>query len=90
MAFLSEAAVEVALLEQLRGLGYSVEQEENIGPDGQRLAGFRSVTRTRAAAPAAPVEPVAPVAPVEPVAPCGPVAPVGPMIVAMKARNAVA
>jgi type I restriction enzyme R subunit len=34
MAFLSEAAVEVALLEQLRGLGYSVEQEENIGPDG--------------------------------------------------------
>ena len=36
MAFLSEAAVELALLEQLRGLGYSIEQEENIGPDGQR------------------------------------------------------
>ena len=36
MAFLSEAAVELALLEQLRGLGYSVEQEENIGPDGHR------------------------------------------------------
>lgn len=34
MAFLSEAAVELALLEQLRGLGYSIEQEENIGPDG--------------------------------------------------------
>lgn len=36
MAFLSEAAVERALLEQLQGLGYSIEQEENIGPDGHR------------------------------------------------------
>jgi type I restriction enzyme R subunit len=36
MAFLSEAAVELALLEQLRGLGYSIEQEDNIGPDGHR------------------------------------------------------
>ena len=36
MAFLSEAAVELALLEQLRRLGYSIEQEENIGPDGHR------------------------------------------------------
>ncbi|MDO8440493.1 MAG: type I restriction endonuclease [Polaromonas sp.] len=36
MAFLSEAAVERALLEQLRGLGYSIEQEENVGPDGHR------------------------------------------------------
>lgn len=36
MAFLSEAAVELALLEQLQGLGYSIEQEENIGPDGHR------------------------------------------------------
>ncbi len=36
MAFLSEAAVERALLEQLRGLGYSIEHEENIGPDGRR------------------------------------------------------
>ena len=36
MAFLSEAAVEQALLEQLRGLGYSIEHEENIGPDGHR------------------------------------------------------
>lgn len=36
MAFLSEAAVELALLEQLRGLGYSIENEENIGPDGHR------------------------------------------------------
>lgn len=36
MAFLSEAAVELALLEQLRGLGYQLEQEENIGPDGHR------------------------------------------------------
>ena len=36
MAFLSEAAVELALLEQLRGLGYSIEREEDIGPDGHR------------------------------------------------------
>ncbi len=36
MAFLSEAAVELALLEQLRGLGYSIEREEDIGPDGNR------------------------------------------------------
>jgi len=36
MAFLSEAAVELALLDQLRGLGYSIEHEENIGPDGHR------------------------------------------------------
>ncbi|PKO84977.1 MAG: DEAD/DEAH box helicase [Betaproteobacteria bacterium HGW-Betaproteobacteria-11] len=36
MAFLSEAAVEQALLEQLGRLGYCVEQEENIGPDGHR------------------------------------------------------
>jgi type I restriction enzyme R subunit len=36
MAFLSEAAVELALLEQLQGLGYRIEQEENIGPDGHR------------------------------------------------------
>lgn len=34
MAFLSEAAIELALLEQLRGLGYRLEREENIGPDG--------------------------------------------------------
>ncbi len=36
MAFLSEAAVEQALLGQLRALGYSIECEENIGPDGRR------------------------------------------------------
>ncbi|MGB9671248.1 MAG: type I restriction endonuclease subunit R [Halothiobacillaceae bacterium] len=36
MAFLSEAAVELALLEQLGGLGYSIEREEDIGPDGSR------------------------------------------------------
>ncbi len=36
MAFLSEAAVEYALLDQLRALGYSVEREEAIGPDGHR------------------------------------------------------
>lgn len=36
MAFLSEAAVELALLEQLRGLEYRIEREEDIGPDGHR------------------------------------------------------
>ena len=36
MAFLSEAAVELALLEQLGDLGYSIEREEDIGPDGHR------------------------------------------------------
>jgi type I restriction enzyme, R subunit len=36
MAFLSEAAVEQALLDQLRSLDYSIEREENIGPDGDR------------------------------------------------------
>ncbi|MHB8744561.1 MAG: type I restriction endonuclease subunit R [Sulfuricaulis sp.] len=34
MAFLSEAAVEQALLAQLRGLGYAVASDEVIGPDG--------------------------------------------------------
>ena len=34
MAFLSEAELEQSLLEQLRGLGYSIEREEDIGPDG--------------------------------------------------------
>ncbi|ABF46306.1 type I site-specific deoxyribonuclease, HsdR family [Deinococcus geothermalis DSM 11300] len=36
MAFLSEAEVENALLDQLRALGYSIEREEDIGPDGHR------------------------------------------------------
>jgi type I restriction enzyme R subunit len=36
MAFLSEAAVERALLDQLRALDYSIEREEDIGPDGHR------------------------------------------------------
>jgi type I restriction enzyme, R subunit len=35
MAFLSEAAVEQALLAQLQELGYSVAREEDIGPDGR-------------------------------------------------------
>lgn len=34
MAFLSEAAVEQALLEQFLTLGYSIQREEDIGPDG--------------------------------------------------------
>ena len=37
MAFLSEAEVEGALLEQMRALGYQIEREgEAIGPDGLR------------------------------------------------------
>ncbi|MBF8476581.1 type I restriction endonuclease subunit R [Klebsiella variicola] len=36
MAFLSEAAVEQALLDQMRSLYYSIEREEDIGPDGRR------------------------------------------------------
>lgn len=36
MAFLSEAAVELALLEHLQKLGYVVEKEDDIGPDGHR------------------------------------------------------
>ncbi|QWD14369.1 type I restriction endonuclease subunit R [Polynucleobacter paneuropaeus] len=34
MAFLSEAAIECILLEQLASLGYTVETEEKVGPDG--------------------------------------------------------
>lgn len=36
MAFLSEAAVEDVLLAQLQTLGYQIEREEDIGPDGHR------------------------------------------------------
>ena len=36
MSFLPESAVEQALLEQLRTLNYSIEREEDIGPDGLR------------------------------------------------------
>ncbi len=36
MAFLSEADVEQALLDQLRALGYQLKREEDIGPDGHR------------------------------------------------------
>lgn len=34
MAFLSEAQLESALLEQLSGLGYATASDEVIGPDG--------------------------------------------------------
>jgi type I restriction enzyme R subunit len=34
MVFLSEAEVEQALLQQLRGLGYAIASDEVIGPDG--------------------------------------------------------
>lgn len=36
MVFLSEAEVEHALLDQLRALGYCIEREDEIGPDGRR------------------------------------------------------
>ncbi|WP_019562238.1 type I restriction endonuclease subunit R [Caldimonas manganoxidans] len=36
MAFLSEADVESALLDQLAALGYGIAREEDIGPDGHR------------------------------------------------------
>lgn len=36
MAFLSEAEIESALLDQLRTLGYSIEREDDIGSDGHR------------------------------------------------------
>ena len=36
MAFLSEADIENAMLDQLRTLNYSIESEEIIGPDGLR------------------------------------------------------
>ena len=36
MAFLPESDVEAALLAQLQALGYAVEREEDIGPDGHR------------------------------------------------------
>jgi len=35
MAFLSEAELEAALLEQLAGLGYACVSDEVIGPDGK-------------------------------------------------------
>lgn len=38
MAFLSEAAVELALLEQLRGLGYRIEREEDKAPMASSLS----------------------------------------------------
>jgi type I restriction enzyme R subunit len=36
MAYLSESDLESALLDQLRALEYSIEREEDIGPDGHR------------------------------------------------------
>ncbi|MCX8086872.1 MAG: type I restriction endonuclease subunit R [Rhodocyclaceae bacterium] len=36
MAFLSEAEIEQALLEQLHTLGYAIARDEDIGPDGSR------------------------------------------------------
>ncbi len=41
MAFLSEAAVEQALLDQLHALGYNIASEEDIGPDADVAKGKR-------------------------------------------------
>jgi type I restriction enzyme R subunit len=39
MAFLSEARLDAALLDQLAALGYAVEREERIGPDANAEKG---------------------------------------------------
>jgi len=36
VVYLPESALEEALLDQLRALGYAIEREEDIGPDGRR------------------------------------------------------
>lgn len=47
MAFLSEAAVEQALLDQLRGLGYQIEREEDISRRPERESHGEVVLRRR-------------------------------------------
>lgn len=41
-AFLSEAAVEQALLDQLRALDYSIEREGGVGAGGQCIRDART------------------------------------------------
>ena len=63
MAFLSEAQLETALLEQLRALDYSIERDEEIGPDGrhpEREAYDEAVLRGRLAAAVARLNPMLP------------------------------
>lgn len=63
MAFLSEAQLESALLEQLAGLGYACASDEVIGPDGkqpERDACDEVVLKTRLTAAVARLNPTLP------------------------------
>lgn len=63
MAFLSEAQLETALLEQLGGLGYACASDELIGPDGrqpEREAYDEVVLHGRLAAAVARLNPMLP------------------------------
>ena len=63
MAFLSEAAVEQALLAQFQALGYSYRTEEQIGPDGrqpERTSHAEVVLQARLTAAVARLNPAMP------------------------------
>ncbi|MDD3448181.1 MAG: type I restriction endonuclease subunit R [Gammaproteobacteria bacterium] len=63
MAFLSEAQLETALLEQLAGMGYACVCDEDVGPDGrhpERAAHDEVVLRGRLAAAVARLNPQLP------------------------------
>ena len=63
MAFLSEAQLETALLEQLGGLGYACASDEVIGPDGkqpEREAHDEVVLKARLTAAVARLNPALP------------------------------
>lgn len=63
MAFLSEAQLETALLEQLAGLGYSCTSDDLIGPDGkqpEREAYDEVVLKTRLATAVQRLNPLLP------------------------------
>lgn len=63
MAFISEAQLETALLEQLTGLGYACVCDEDVGPDGrhpERAAHDEVVFRGRLAAAVARLNPQIP------------------------------
>ncbi|MCS7017355.1 MAG: type I restriction endonuclease, partial [Gemmatales bacterium] len=62
-SFLSEAEVELALLDQLRTLGYRIAREEVIGPDGthpERISHDEVVLRGRLEAAVARLNPTLP------------------------------
>ena len=63
MAFLSEAQLETALLEQLAGLGFACASDEVIGPDGrqpEREAYDEVVLKARLTAAVARLNPTLP------------------------------